>query len=52
MRFYTFLILLLWTTSGYSQVGINTPNPHVSAALEIQSGTGPKGILIPRMTTL
>ena len=52
MRFYTFLILLLWTTFAYSQVGINTPNPHVSAALEIQSGTGPKGILIPRMTTL
>ena len=37
---------------GYSQVGINTANPHTSAALDIQSGNGSKGILIPRMTSL
>ncbi|MCH7396973.1 hypothetical protein MM236_03195, partial [Belliella sp. DSM 107340] len=34
----------------YAQVGIGTEDPHVSAALEIESTN--KGILIPRMTSI
>lgn len=33
----------------YSQVGINTPTPHASSALDVNSDT--KGMLIPRITT-
>ncbi|WP_394666671.1 hypothetical protein [uncultured Chryseobacterium sp.] len=33
----------------FSQVGINTPNPHPSSALEISSDS--KGLLLPRLTT-
>ncbi len=34
-----------------AQVGINTTTPHASAALDIQYGANPKGLLAPRMTT-
>ncbi len=34
-----------------AQVGINTTTPHPSAALDIQYGANPKGLLAPRMTT-
>lgn len=44
--FYT--IILCLSTFGFSQVGIGTQNPHLSAALEIESED--KGILIPRLT--
>ncbi len=47
---FTFLSLLAFTLS-YSQVGINTSTPHPSAALDIQSGTDSKGLLVPRMTS-
>ncbi len=47
---FTFLSLLASTIS-YCQVGINTSTPHPSAALDIQSGTDSKGLLVPRMTS-
>lgn len=44
------LLLMAFATYGKAQsVGINTPNPHGSAALDISSTT--KGILVPRLTT-
>ena len=43
----TFFLLLL-NLSLYGQVGINNPNPHSSAILDLTSNT--KGLLIPRMT--
>ncbi|AZQ43544.1 hypothetical protein [Nonlabens ponticola] len=43
----TFLFLLLGAIAS-AQVGINTADPHASAALEIASDTS--GVLIPRMT--
>lgn len=39
------------TLSLSGQVGINTITPHPSAALDVQSGASPKGILAPRMTS-
>ena len=50
MKKITLIALMLFTALGYAQVGINTNNPDVSSALEIESTTG--GILIPRMTEL
>lgn len=48
-HFYSFLILLI--SYGVSaQVGINTPSPHASAALEVTSVGNNKGFLPPRMT--
>lgn len=47
---FTFLSLLASTIS-YCQIGINTSTPHPSAALDIQSGTDSKGLLVPRMTS-
>lgn len=44
------LIGLFVTFIGYSQVGINTTNPHASAALDVESTN--KGVLLPRMTTI
>lgn len=41
-------VLLLFVGQGFSQVGIGTKSPHVSAALDISSNS--KGLLIPRMT--
>ena len=44
------LIIFLTTLSTLkAQVGINTPNPHVSAELDISSTS--KGLLVPRLTT-
>lgn len=34
----------------YSQVGINTTNPHTSAVLDVQSPDNNKGVLLPRMS--
>ena len=48
MKKNTLIALMLFTTLGYAQVGINTNNPDASSALEIESTTG--GILIPRLT--
>ena len=48
MKKITLIALMLFTTLGYAQVGINTNNPDASSALEIESTTG--GILIPRLT--
>lgn len=47
----TFLILVLLVVSLplYSQVGIGTKHPHVSAELEIKSSD--RGFLLPRLTT-
>lgn len=41
--------MLLVINLGYSQVGINTANPHVSAELDVSSTT--KGLLVPRLST-
>ena len=41
--------LLLLAISVEAQVGINNPNPHTSAILDLSSTS--KGLLIPRMTT-
>lgn len=52
MKIYYLLFGFLFlgsTLTGFSQqVGVNTNNPHPSAALEVQSTSG--GLLIPRMT--
>ncbi|AZA89725.1 Uncharacterised protein [Chryseobacterium nakagawai] len=46
-----FLSIVFFTMSSFAhaQVGINTPNPDASAALEVYSQN--KGMLIPRLTT-
>lgn len=44
-----FLVSLLISSLAFSQVGIGTTTPHVSAMLDIQSDS--TGVLIPRMTT-
>ncbi|MBD8347966.1 hypothetical protein [Dysgonomonas sp. HGC4] len=44
------LIGLSFISLSYSQVGINTQNPHASAALDIESST--QGVLLPRLTTV
>lgn len=49
-----FILVLLCSTFTFAQVGVNIPaNTAVnsSAAFEIQSGSSPKGMLVPRMTT-
>lgn len=43
------MIALSWSTFGFAQTGLNTSNPHPSAALEISSVN--KGLLAPRLTT-
>jgi len=48
MKKITVLVLMLFTALSYAQVGVNTNNPHASAALDITSTTG--GLLVPRMT--
>jgi len=47
--FFTCFVLYLFfnSLSVFAQVGINTTNPHTSAALDITSST--KGLLIPRI---
>jgi len=47
-RIIIVIIVLLTTTKSYSQVGIGTNTPEVSAQLEVKSTT--KGLLTPRMT--
>lgn len=42
-----FLLLLFISAKGFSQVGINTENPHPSTMLDIDSDN--KGLLIPRI---
>ena len=53
MKSFTLLFLvLLCSTFSHAQVGINaTGGIDPSAALEIRSGTTPRGLLTPRMTT-
>ncbi|KIA89137.1 hypothetical protein [Kaistella jeonii] len=53
MRQYKLLFLaLLCSTFSFAQIGINTTTIDASAALDIQYGTVPKGLLTPRMTTV
>lgn len=48
-KLLTIIALALFSIIGYAQsVGINTPTPHASSTLDINSTN--KGILIPRMT--
>lgn len=44
----SFMILIVWSTISYSQVGIGVKIPHSSAVLEVVSTT--KGTLLTRMT--
>ncbi len=44
-----FYLVLISSTVGFSQVGINTTTPDASSVLDINSTTG--GVLIPRVTT-
>lgn len=49
MKTYIIALLLLFSINfSIAQVGINTPTPDASAALDVQSTT--QGMLIPRMT--
>ena len=48
MKKITLVVLILFTSLGYAQAGMNTNTPDASSALEIESTTG--GILIPRLT--
>ena len=48
MKKISLITLILFTALSYSQVGINTQNPDLSAALDISSTT--QGFLPPRLT--
>lgn len=45
------VVILSYICPSYSQVRINTINPHPSAALDVQSPNNNQGVLLPRMTT-
>lgn len=45
----TIILLLLVSSTAFSQVGIGTSNPSSSSILDITAITGDKGILIPRV---
>jgi len=45
-------VVLICNTFTFAQVGVNATVIDPSAALDIQYGTNPKGLLTPRMTTL
>lgn len=47
--FGTLLLTAIATFVNAQSVGVNTPNPHSSAILDVSSTT--KGMLVPRMTT-
>lgn len=51
-KFFLFLFVILLSGISYAQVGVNATTIDPSAALDIQFGTSPKGLLTPRMTTL
>lgn len=44
-------IFFVCISKTHAQTGINTQTPDVSAALEVKSPDGKKGLLIPRLTT-
>ena len=46
--FFLLLLILFNFTSGFAQVGIGTPSPDQTSALDVESTSG--GVLIPRMT--
>lgn len=50
--FYIIVLMLLFVSPLYSQVGINTITPHASSALDVQSPGNNQGVLLPRMTTI
>ena len=50
MKKHILLIVLLLSNIVYSQVGIGTASPNVSAILDLTSNS--KGLLVPRMTTI
>lgn len=53
MRYFKLLFLTLICNSfTFAQVGVNATTIDQSAALDIQFGTNPKGLLTPKMTTL
>lgn len=45
-------VTLLCNSFSFAQVGVNTTSIDASAALDIQYGSTPKGLLTPRMTTV
>ena len=45
------MCLMLVSYTGTAQVGINTTNPHPSAALDVTAVNGDKGLLMPRIST-
>lgn len=49
--FHLLLLALFSGVFSFAQVGVNTTTIDPSAALDIQYGTTPKGLLTPRMTT-
>lgn len=52
MKYFKLLFIALFFGSfSFAQIGVNADVIHSSAALDIQYGTNPKGLLIPRMTT-
>lgn len=50
MKYFISISLCILMTNLFAQVGINNPNPDISAVLDIKSNT--KGLLIPRMSDL
>lgn len=44
-------LAVFFSSFSHAQVGVNATEIHPSAALDIQYGTNPKGLLTPRMTT-
>lgn len=53
MKIFKLFFLALFVVSfSQAQVGVNTTTIDPSAALDIQYGATPKGLLTPRMTTV
>lgn len=51
MKTYILLLSTLLALQISAQVGINTENPHASAALDMRTDGNESGLLLPRMTT-
>ncbi len=50
IKYFLFKILILFSCSTYSQIGIGTSQPDKSSALDVSSSS--KGLLMPRLSTV
>lgn len=47
MKFYIFILIVIWSSVSFSQVGINTTTPDSSSMLDVSATN--KGVLLPRI---